>query len=193
MRKVLVVIAILTLSGCHLLDLPGSGTVSPPTGDGPGTVVTPPVEPDPGTVITPPEKTPDWPVSLETMAEKLVKGAAINKDETLLVDTIKNSTNTDLDTTVLTSQFMQVVGSTKRFTLVPQEQMMSARQALGLQDEDSLNTRSKTIGLARYLAVPYILYTSIEGKDLELTLSSQIMQVQTGELIWSEKTPVKLN
>ena len=193
MRKVLVVIAILTLSGCHLLGLPGPGTVSPPPGDGPGTVVTPPLEPDPGTVVTPPEKAPDWPVSLETMTETLIKGAAINKDEILLVDTIKNSSNVDLNTTALTSQLMQNIDSTKRFTLVPQEQMTAARQALGLQDEDSLNTRSKTIGLARYLTVPYILYTSIEGKDRELSLSSQIMQVQTGELIWSGKTPVKQN
>lgn len=192
MRKVLITITILLLSGCHLIDLPGQGPTQPRPGDGPGTVITPPD--DPGTVVvTPPAQKPDWPISLEAMAENLIKDGVVNKDEPVLLNNVKNNSNIDLDTVKLTSQLKDVIESTKRFMMIPEDKLTEARQALDLQDDDSLNTRSKAIGLARYLTVPYILYTTIEGKDLELSLSSQIMQVQTGELIWSGKIPVRLN
>jgi uncharacterized protein (TIGR02722 family) len=193
MRKIALAAIIVMLSGCHLIDSNNQPPITR-SGQTPGTVVTPPDEPDPGTVIvTPPAKTVDWPVSLEKTAEKVVKDAALSKDDLLLIDNVKNNSNASVNTADLNERLKQIIESTKRFNLVPGAQLAAAKTELGLSNEDSLNTRSKTIGLARHLNASHILFTTIDGKDIDLTLSSQIMQVNSGELIWSAKTPVQAN
>lgn len=193
MRKLLVFVAILLLSGCHIFDTPSDPGGKKPGGD-PGVIVTPPDEPDPNIVPPPlPEKTVNWPVSLELVVEQMIRGSAIKESDVLLVDNVKNNSDTDLDIDSLTSQLKQTVASAQHFALAPENQVSTAKQALNLQDDDSLNSRNKTIGLARYLAIPYILYTTISGQGSDVSLVSQIMQVQTGELIWSEKIPVRLD
>lgn len=189
MRKLSIIVISLMLSGCHLIDgTGGTGTTPTPPTTSPGTGTTPPDEPI--TPIPVPKK-PNWTASLEHAVEKLAQGKPIDQQELVLVDDVKNSSDIEVNTRSLTSELMQLMRSTKRFSIVPDAELTAAKETLGLADEDSLNTRSKTIGLARHLTAPYILYTSVEGSGPEnLNVFSQVMQVQTGELVWSAKSNV---
>ena len=186
MHKFSIFIICLMLSGCHLIDGAGGdkpGGKPPITQGGEPT----PTIPDP----IPASKKPNWSASLEQVVEKLVQDKPVNQQDLVLIANVKNSADIDINTQTLTSELKQLIGSTKHFATVPDVELATARETLGLTDEDSLNTRSKTIGLARYLTMPYILYTTVEGNGPEhLNLLSQVMQVQTGELIWSEKKVV---
>lgn len=68
---------------------------------------------------------------------------------------------------------------------MPPGQLATAKQALGLSAEDSLGSRSKAVGLARYVGAQYVLYSNVEGDIKSPTLQMQLMLVQTGEIIWS--------
>lgn len=191
MRKLSIIVISLMLSGCHLIDgSSGSGssggTTTPPITQGGGS--TPPVDPTPPIPVA---KKPNWTASLEHAVEKLVQGKPISQQDLVLVDNVKNSADVDVNTSALTAELKQLMRSTNQFAVVPEAEVTAAKDTLGLADEDSLNTRSKTIGLARHLTAPFILYTTVEGNGPEnMNLFSQVMQVQTGELVWSAKNNV---
>lgn len=191
MKKFLAIVAaVLMLSGCHVF--------LPTTGSKPEKPVvieqSKPVEPTEPKEIIPfveAEKTINWSASLEQLVEKMVQSSGANAGSTLLLDSVKNQTSGALNTQQLTETLTQLIRSTHRFVLVSPDELSSAKQALGLQQEDSLGTRSKAIGLARYLNTPYVLYTTVDGNRRELTLSMQLMEARSGELIWNQTSNVQ--
>lgn len=77
--------------------------------------------------------------------------------------------------------------------LISPQQLGVAKQTLGLSEEDSFGSRSKAIGLARYVGAQYVLYSDVSGDVKSPTIEMQLMQTQTGEIIWSGNAPVNID
>lgn len=185
MKKFLVVaLGAMVLAGCM---------TRPPEQQPPAQIepVTPPqpevVTPPPGqSVPTPPKiRTLDWDGSVAPLVGQMLQANGIAPGSILLVDSVKNSTNGALPVAKATSALYNALASGKQFTLVPREQVAAAKQTLGLSVDDSLGSRSKAIGLARYVSAQYVLYSDISGDVKSPQLEMQLMLVQTGEIVWS--------
>ncbi|WP_074013693.1 penicillin-binding protein activator LpoB [Candidatus Sodalis sp. SoCistrobi] len=184
-NRALIVLAALVLASCT------SRTPAPP----PATIepVPPPVTvqpPPPATsepVPMPPKiKTIDWQASLSPMVQQLLAVEGINDGSVLLVNTMKNATNGSMQTGKATASLTRLIADAGgKFQVVGAEQLNAARQTLGLSADDSLESRSKAVGLARYLNAQYVLYSAAGGDVKQPTLDLQLMLVQTGEIIWS--------
>lgn len=149
--------------------------------------VPPPVQPEPGETVPQPPKiqSVNWDTSVAPLISQMLKTDGITAGNVLLVDAVKNSTNGRLQTSKATNALLNALQNNTQFTLVTPQQLAQAKQTLGLSAEDSLGSRSKAIGLARYVGAQYVLYSNVEGDVKSPKLQMQLMLVQTGEIIWS--------
>ena len=127
----------------------------------------------------------NWDASVEPLVAQMVRAATVTPGSVLLVDRIKNSTNGALQGEKATNAIQNALNNNGKFSLVSSEQLAQAKQTLGLSPDDSLNSRSKAIGLARNLNAQYVLYSTAKGDVKAPNLQMQLMLVQTGEIIWS--------
>lgn len=192
MKKYLVVaLAALTLSGC--LSRPPESEQPPATVEPakPPVVVEPPQQPQPQPPIGEPVPQPpkiqqlDWLSSVQPLVNQMLKADGVNPGSVLLLDSVKNNTNGSLQTAKATSALHKALASNQTFSVVPEAQLATARQTLGLSADDSLGSRSKAIGLARIVSAQYVLYSDVSGDVKSPTLDMQLMLVQTGEIVWS--------
>ena len=148
-----------------------------------------PVPPQPGPVDNVPQppkmQSINWPASVSPLVAQMLKADGVTAGSVLLVDSVKNSTNGSLQSAKATAALQGALANNSQFTLVSPQQLGVAKQTLGLSAEDSLVSRSKAIGLARYVGAQYVLYSNAEGDIKSPTLQMQLMLVQTGEIIWS--------
>ncbi|CFQ58853.1 penicillin-binding protein activator LpoB [Yersinia alsatica] len=191
-RYLSVALAALVLTGC-MTRAPTEPTTTPPVTIEP---VTPPVIETPPPVDTVPQppkmqQSIDWAGSVEPLVAQMVNSNDVANGSILLLDSVKNNTNGALQTAKATSALHQVLTSNKKFVLISPQQLAVAKQTLGLSEEDSLGSRSKAIGLARYVSAQYVLYSDVSGDVKSPTIEMQLMQAQTGEIIWSGNGPVK--
>jgi uncharacterized protein (TIGR02722 family) len=119
--------------------------------------------------------------------QQMIATQGVNPGSTLLINRLKNNTNGNVQTGNATDALYAALASNGKFTLIPQAQMSAARQTLGLSADDSLETRGKAIGLARYVNAQYVLYSDASGDARSPTLEMQLILVQSGEIIWSGK------
>ncbi len=150
---------------------------------------TEPVPQQPGPVETVPQppkmQTLNWSASVTPLVAQMLKADGVTPGGVLLVDNVKNSTNGSLQSAKATAALKSALANNSQFTLVSPQKLAEARQTLGLSAEDSLISRSKAIGMARYVGANYVLYSSAEGDIKSPELQMQLMLVQTGEIIWS--------
>ncbi|QTF08798.1 penicillin-binding protein activator LpoB [Brenneria izadpanahii] len=184
MKKYLwVVLATLVLTGCP--SRPPEPTEPPATVE----PVEPPVStaPPPSEQVPPPPKiqTQNWDASINPLIAQMLKAEGVAPGSILLLDSVKNNTNGALQTARATNALYNALSSDHTFTLVPKEQVAQATQTLGLSVDDSLGSRSKAIGLARYVGAQYVLYSDVSGDIKSPVLDMQLMLVQTGEIVWS--------
>ncbi|SQI40400.1 Lipoprotein activator of PBP from the outer membrane B [Leminorella richardii] len=175
------VAAMLALTGCQ---------VNQPKNKAPVVVVPPappPYEPPPVPPTLPePEKAINWVASVEPLVAKMVGTPSIESEKgILLLEQIKNNTSGRLASAAATEALKDSLASTQKFELVPDDRLQEARQALGIQGDDSLISRSKAMSLARYLGAKYIVYASANGSPSAPEITIQLMQTATGEIIWS--------
>lgn len=128
----------------------------------------------------------DWQASLLPIVQQMLTIDGINDGSILLVNTLKNATNGNVPTSKATAALTHlIVNGGGKFQVVSASKLNTARQTLWLSADDSLESRSKAMGLARYLNAQYVLYSTASGDVKEPTLDLQLMLVQTGEIIWS--------
>ncbi|WP_407704542.1 penicillin-binding protein activator LpoB [Winslowiella arboricola] len=182
------------LSGVMLLALILSGCVREQQPQQPAPVEpaqptqpVPPPQPQPGVPVPQPPKlvSINWDASVQPLVAKMLQADGVTQGSVLLVDRIKNSTNGNLQTAKATAALQNALANNGKFTLVTNQQLNVAKQTLGLSPEDSLTSRSKAIGLARYVGAQYVVYTNAQGDVKSPELQMQLMLVQTGEIIWS--------
>ncbi len=186
-RILMVAVAALILAGCPSYPPQQPGTqppIVPVEPDQPPEVIPPPTD----VVPTPPkQQTTDWAASITPLVGQMVAADGVESGKVLLVDSVKNNTNGSLPVQTITSTMASAVENTNRFKVVPQSVVSSARKTLGLSQEDSLVTRSKAIGLGRYVQADYVIYSVMSGSNKDKSLEMQLMEVQTGEIIWTGK------
>ncbi|WP_455813172.1 penicillin-binding protein activator LpoB [Pseudomonas graminis] len=184
-----VLILALFLSGCLLKQQTSGQSEQPAPVEPVQPPVTVPEQPkvEPGQNVPPPPKlqTLNWPASVSPLVAQMLKTDGITPGNVLLVDNVKNSTNGSLQSAKATAALQGALKNNSQFTLVTPQQLAVAKQTLGLSAEDSLVSRSKAVGLARYVGAQYVLYSNAEGDVKSPTLQMQLMLVQTGEIIWS--------
>ena len=146
-----------------------------------------PTEPPPSETVPQPPKMQsiNWDASVTPLVAQMLKADGITAGSVLLIDGVKNSTNGSLQRAKATAALQSALQNNTQFKLVTPEQLATAKQTLGLSAEDSLGSRSKAVGLARYVGAQYVLYTNAKGDVKSPTLQMQLMLVQTGEIIWS--------
>lgn len=149
--------------------------------------VQPPVEPPPAETVPQPPKfqSINWDASVSPLIAQMLKADGVTAGSVLLVDGVKNSTNGSLQISKATAALHTALDNNTQFTLVTPQQLATAKQTLGLSAEDSLGSRSKAVGLARYVGAQYVLYSNVQGDVKTPSLQMQLMLVQTGEIIWS--------
>lgn len=176
----------LILSGCVVQQQQQPAPVEPvqPVPEQPQPVPTQP--PPPETVPQPPKmQSINWDASVTPLVAQMLKADGITPGSVLLIDGVKNSTNGSLQRAKATASLQSALQNNTQFKLVTPEQLATAKQTLGLSAEDSLSSRSKAVGLARYVGAQYVLYTNAKGDVKSPELQMQLMLVQTGEIIWS--------
>ncbi|MEN4539633.1 penicillin-binding protein activator LpoB [Pantoea agglomerans] len=142
--------------------------------------------PQPQPVPQPPKLvTINWDASVQPLVAQMLQAASAEPGSVLLVDRVKNSTNGALQSEKATAAIQNALNNNGKFTLVSADQLAQAKQTLGLSPDDSLNSRSKAIGLARNVNAQYVLYSNARDDVKAPTLQMQLMLVQTGEIIWS--------
>ncbi|GLW37795.1 penicillin-binding protein activator LpoB [Pectobacterium carotovorum subsp. carotovorum] len=186
MKKYLgVILAALVLTGCPSRPPEPTeppATIEPVEPQVPTTPTSPPGE----SVPQPPKiQTLNWEASINPLVAQMLKADGVTPGSILLVDSVKNNTNGSLPIAKATGALYSALSSGKAFTLVPREQLAAAKQTLGLSVDDSLGSRSKAIGLARYVSAQYVLYSDVSGDVKSPQLDMQLMLVQTGEIVWS--------
>lgn len=176
----------LFLSGCLLKQQPAEQPAPVEPVQPPVTVPEQP-KPEPGQTVPQPPKmqTLNWPASVSPLIAQMLKADGITAGSVLLVDNVKNSTNGSLQSAKATAALQSGLKNNTQFTLITPQQLAVAKQTLGLSADDSLVSRSKAVGLARYVGAQYVLYSNAEGDVKSPTLQMQLMLVQTGEIIWS--------
>lgn len=186
-RYVFVVLVALVLVGCS------PGTRLPSKSPVPVKTVTPPVV-EPPTAIVPmlPKIQPlDWQASIRPLVASMLNTEEINTGGVLLLGSVKNNTNGSLQMRSATTALHDVLTANKKFTVVSPKQFAVAKQTLGLSEDDSLVSRSKAVGLARYVGAQYVLYSAVSGDVKAPEIAMQLMLVQSGEIIWSGSDTIK--
>ncbi len=187
-----VVLAALVLTGCLTRppEQPQPPATIEPVRPAP---IQPPSPPSPlPTVPAPPViKTLDWQGSVAPLVQQMLGVKDIAPGSMLVVNTVKNNTNGSIQTAKATDALYNALVSNGKFTVIAQPQITAAKQTLGLSTDDSLESRSKAVGLARYVNAQYVLYTDASGDAKLPDLEMQLMLVQTGEIIWSGKGSVQ--
>lgn len=181
-KYLLVALAVLVLTGCPS---------HPPEPQQPAVTVKP-LPPTNEPVPQPPKiQQLDWLGSVQPLVSQVLKTDGVTPGSVLLLDSVKNNTNGSPQIAKATSALHQALASNQTFTIVPETQLASAKQTLGLSTEDSLGSRSKAIALARIVSAQYVLYSDVSGDVKSPTMEMQLMLVQTGEIVWSGNGDVK--
>lgn len=191
-RILLVAAAALVLAGCP--SIPPEGQRTPPevVPIEPSEPTQPQTPPPADTVPTPPkQQTVNWAGAVTPLIGEMVGASGVESGKVLLVDSVKNNTTGSFSVQNATSAIISAVDNSNRFQLVPQEVASAARKTLGLSQEDSLVTRSKAIGLGRYVQADYVLYSVISGSNKQRDIEMQLMAVQSGEILWSGKNDIE--
>lgn len=191
-RILLVAVAAMVLAGCLSSHPEGPNTQPPVVPVEPNEPTTPQTPPPVDTVPTPPkQRTTDWAAAVSPLVGEMSGANGVESGKVLLVDSVKNNTNGSFSVQNATSAIVTAVDNSRRFSVVPQDVANAARKTLGLSQEDSLVTRSKAIGLGRYVQADYVLYSVISGTNKQRDIEMQLMAVQSGEILWSGKNDIE--
>ncbi|WMY94705.1 MAG: penicillin-binding protein activator LpoB [Arsenophonus sp.] len=136
-------------------------------------------------------KTINWIPIIMPLTNELAKVSGLKFNKVLLINPIKNNTNLSVPLVKVNDIIINLINNQNIFKLVPEYVLKNTRKILGLSEEDSLITRSKAIGLARYLQADYVLYSVISGNQENKKFEMQIMNVHTGEIFWSASNRIE--
>ncbi|SNC58668.1 penicillin-binding protein activator LpoB [Sodalis endosymbiont of Henestaris halophilus] len=135
--------------------------------------------------IPPKIKTIDWRASFSPMVQEMLAVQAMSDGSVLLVNKLKNATNGNLQTSKATEMLTFLIANgSEKFQIVDDDKLNAARQNLGLFADDSLESLSKAVGLARHLNAQYVLYSTAIGDVTKPMLKLQLILAKTGEIIW---------
>ncbi|MGP1930564.1 MAG: penicillin-binding protein activator LpoB [Arsenophonus sp. ET-DL12-MAG3] len=133
----------------------------------------------------------NWSTLVIPLINKLIETQDIKLGKLLLIESINNNTNMSIQSIQVTNAIVNAINNHNIFKLVSQDIAENARKALNLSQKDNLVTRSKAIGLGRYIQTDYVLYSIISGDQQQSEIEIQLMETQTGEILWSGKNYIE--
>lgn len=174
------------LTGCNTTMYKSSGTR--PSGQ---TVTT-------GTGTAQPQ--PARPVDLQPLAKRTAKSVIkrsaaldLGKKPTLYVDMLRNSTGRPQDTAKITSVLHKELARSGRFQLIPLEKNAAYQQSLDYQQSEGSMNPSTAVQLGKQTGADLILYGNVSRikKSNTYQLTTHLMELKSGELLFSDKQSVR--
>ncbi|MDR0218021.1 MAG: penicillin-binding protein activator LpoB [Enterobacteriaceae bacterium] len=189
-KLLLVLLSTLLLASCTLPLTSPEQPPAPVTPAKPEQKKEPPAKPAEKVSQPPKIQTTNWNSIVQPLIAPIVKARGVEAGKVLFIETVKNNTNGSLKTFQATDAIIDAINNKRFFQIVPKKQVYNARQALGLSSEDSLISRSKAIGLGRYLSADYVLYSVVFERDGKRRIEMQLMLTKTGEILWSNRSDI---
>lgn len=191
MKKILLLALAILLAGCQSINdmLPAQNG---------GKTTAPIVEPEivePPIVVAPPPKQyrVNWQPAINALISSLLTvDTSESSGNLLLIGQVRNQTNRHMPTQEIESLLISKLMNANKFMLIPSDSLYEAKQVLGIAADDNLITRSKLIGLARYVHADLILNTTLAGSAEKPSINMQLMLTNSGELLWSKSQPAML-
>lgn len=127
----------------------------------------------------------DWKfIILNTLQDVLFFNKNIESDAVLLVNMIKNDTNSDIQTSKVTNLLINYISeNTKKYKVICIEKLYFIYRKLGIYPEDHINSYNFSINIANCLKADYLLYGIIHGDILHPILELRLILVKTGEIL----------
>lgn len=172
------------LTGCNTTMYKSSGTR--PSGQ---TVTTGTAQPQPAR-----------PVDLQPLAKRTAKSVikrsaalGLGKKPTLYVDMLRNSTGRPQDTAKITSVLHKELARSGRFQLIPLEKNAAYQQSLDYQQSEGSMNPSTAVQLGKQTGADLILYGNVSRikKSNTYQLTTHLMELKSGELLFSDKQSVR--
>ena len=188
-RRWLFWLAAFTLAGCTTTQYQSSG--SRPSGQ---TVTTGTSTARPATESKPRQ------VDLQPLAKRaaasIVKrsaGLGLAVKPTLYVDMLRNGTGRQQDTAKITATLHKELARSGRFKLIPLEKNAAYQQSLDYQQSEGAMNPSTAVQLGRQTGADLILYGTVSRvkKSNTYQLTTQLMELTSGELLFSDKQSVR--
>ena len=143
---------------------------------------------------------PAKPVDLQPLAKRsaasIIKRSAIQdigKKPTLYVDMLRNSTGRPQDTAKITSVLHKELARSGRFQLIPLEKNAAYQQSLDYQQSEGSMNPSTAVQLGKQTGADLILYGNVSRikKSNTYQLTTHLMELKSGELLFSDKQSVR--
>lgn len=126
----------------------------------------------------------DWKLIVFKTLQDVCFFNIIENDSILLVNIVKNNTNSNIQVSKITNLLIQhLLENTKKYKVICIEQLYYAYRELGVFPEDHINSYSFSIDIANYLRADYVLYSIVWGDSECPFLQLQLISVKTGEIL----------
>ena len=194
LRLTLLLASSLTLAACTVPN-PYSSQPAPVKPSGP--TPTQPSQPLPPPVVKPPviemPSTPPTPIEevrsenlaylVDGLANKLKASSAINEVQgPVLLDNISNQAGGPIDTNGLTARMQSNLRG--KFNFADGSKVSSLREQLAYQGGRA--DIAALVRLGKQSGADYLLSTTLTRNGANLTLKGQLMELASGELLWSD-------
>ncbi len=140
------------------------------------------------------------PVDLQPLAKRTAKSVIkrstaldLGKKPTLYVDMLRNSTGSPQDTAKITSVLHKELARSGRFQLIPLEKNAAYQQSLDYQQSEGSMNPSTAVQLGKQTGADLILYGNVSRikKSNTYQLTTHLMELKSGELLFSDKQSVR--
>ena len=174
---VLVIGLMLLLTGCHLTQ-----------STAPIKSVEEVKQPETGIEQPPKVVTTDWKTILAPLVAELIQTTQPDANNLLLVSDIKNNTGDYLAGNNVSAALASLLREQDLYVVLDKSFVNAGKQALGISSDDVLVSRTKVVGLARYVNANYVLFTTInslpKSPDIQANVALELISARTGEIIW---------
>lgn len=108
----------------------------------------------------------------------------IQLNKIILVNMVKNNTNSALQTTKITKTLIDVIKNDMNMpNVISMEQLYCAYRELETVSEEILDSYAFSIEIAHYLKADYIVYSIVYGNFEKLSIELQLILTKTGEIL----------
>ncbi|WP_116472779.1 penicillin-binding protein activator LpoB [Zobellella maritima] len=150
----------------------------------PGEPVSPVTIPDAPTMPAPPASNQALARLADNLASRLKSSPQINEVQgAVLLDDIRNQVGSPMDTRALTQRLQANLSS--RLSFVDGDKVSNLRQQLAYQSGRA--DMAALVSLGKQSGASYLLSGSLNRAGAGFTLSAQLMDLRSGELLWSDK------
>lgn len=126
----------------------------------------------------------DWKIVVLEMLNNSSFFNKINSNSTLLVNMVRNNTNSVVQTSKITNILIEVIqNNIRNCNIISIEKLYDAYRKLNVSSEEIINSYEFSIEIAHELKADYIIYSIVYEKLKTFHLELQLILPKTGEII----------